>query len=781
MKKILLLAAVILSLGAKSEGNVIINATYPDGSFPSLYFCHGEEILLTASDNGGIAGDGYWTIGDRDTLFSAGDVRTTAEWVYPGGPMIIKYFVFGGDSGTLELYANYPASVNFDDKTLCPGDSVELKINVEGGSKVKTGTGSWYGPNGFKENNDSMIVITEIGSYGFDGRDENNCFIHYSKPINQGTNCSPENNIVFLDANFKNALITQQVVNIAGTNDTTLIIDTNKDGEISYQEALDAKYIISANAGINNIAGIEYFKNLVELELVDSIPNVDLTQNKELDNIRLYNCSIDSLNVVGLEKITWIAVLNNSFTELDLSSIPGPNMGFQVDSDVHVCLSELMYNNLPWPGITTNRSFNCGLNPINIPDSLFKNLLVSDFTINTNGDQEIDFDELENIVSVDASNLGITDFTGIELMLGLLEFNASGNPVSTICIDASQNTSQWIKEDTCRFSTSCGDNSVYIHDGMFREHLGYHSITINDSGEVSWTDAAVLNQFSATWGAIATFRGIEVFTNLTSFTIGLSGFSKDSILDLSGNSKINHVNITGIKWTAWEYDTLQMCISSLADTSGWILPPHKISIKCGFNPIEMDNSELLTALYNHSPSLDLNSDGYITYNELDNVSTLNLSNQGLTDVSGIEIFSNLVTLNLSNNSLTKLDVSGLDSLSSLTVDNNSELAVVCVNQKQLDNKTSTWAKDETTQWGAGNCDLLTSVHDQGYINGQLYFYPNPAKDIIFISENIVGVYNTLGTQVMGETPASAQVELNLSPGMYFIQFENGVIEKLVVK
>ena len=69
--------------------------------------------------------------------------------------------------------------------------------------------------------------------------------------------------------------------------------------------------------------------------------------------------------------------------------------------------------------------------------------------------------------------------------------------------------------------------------------------------------------------------------------------------------------------------------------------------------------------------VDTGNDGEISQAEALAITSLDVSGRGITDLTGIENFTNLQTLHCEYNSLTSLDVSGLTSLESLYCHNNS--------------------------------------------------------------------------------------------------------------
>lgn len=101
----------------------------------------------------------------------------------------------------------------------------------------------------------------------------------------------------------------------------------------------------------------------------------------------------------------------------------------------------------------------------------------------------------------------------------------------------------------------------------------------------------------------------------------------------------------------------------------------------------LDNKELIAAINNgrNAVSWTPNADGTVTLNKenwaaMQRCTGLSLSNEGLTDLSGIEYFTNLTRLECSNNNFTELDLNKLKltGLTRLVCSDNANLAVLNV-------------------------------------------------------------------------------------------------------
>lgn len=58
-------------------------------------------------------------------------------------------------------------------------------------------------------------------------------------------------------------------------------------------------------------------------------------------------------------------------------------------------------------------------------------------------------------------------------------------------------------------------------------------------------------------------------------------------------------------------------------------------------------------------------------------------------------------------------------------------------------------------------------------------YPNPSSGLITVSEAVLAIYSATGEVI--QVPSGANFSLNLAPGLYFIQYQSGRSEKVVVR
>ena len=255
------------------------------------------------------------------------------------------------------------------------------------------------------------------------------------------------------------------------------------------------------------------------------------------------------------------------------------------------------------------------------------------------------------------------------------------------------------------------------------------------------------------------------------------------------------------------------------------------------NQVADVNTKLANALINATPSIDFNGDNIIQGWELVRADSIIIPSADIDSLDGIHLATNLVYLDVSdnnldtiqlenflkleylnisgnsissidfggelvsdedvfdevpptttpgsaldtliayNNTLTSLDVSEL-SLSYLSTINNSSLDYICVSSDQMVNDTPNWDKDLSSEYSIG-CSIISSSNELNHKTNIIY--PNPATDFIRFSDGLVSISNIEG-KVIFENNNETSIDISqLTIGIYFANFDNGEIQKIIIK
>ena len=238
-------------------------------------------------------------------------------------------------------------------------------------------------------------------------------------------------NINFPDTNFKQALLNH-----------TPVIDGNRDGEISINEA---KAVIRLNIdgqNISNLDGIQYFENLEILDCSNNnIRRIDASHTATLTKLRFITARNNQISFIDVRTCAlWGLRLDDNLIEY--AYLAGPStfqieayygIDFDITNVKYVCITKAQYNQQDngvdhlnfWNSIGDNLHFGCSdpepepvCEIVNIPDPNFKALLVAVYDLDKDG--EICVDEAKRVTSIgDNDNKNIADLTGIEYLVNL--------------------------------------------------------------------------------------------------------------------------------------------------------------------------------------------------------------------------------------------------------------------------------------------------------------------------------------------------------------------------
>lgn len=444
-------------------------------------------------------------------------------------------------------------------------------------------------------------------------------------------------------------------------------------------------------------------------------------------------------------------------------------------------------------------SLNAQSQDVTIPDANFKNYLVNNALINTNGDTEIQVSEATAFTgTIGCNNLSISDITGIEAFVNLYRLECNDNQISTI--DISSNTMLEI--------FNCRNNQISSLDVSANTALTYLGLGENAVTDLNVSNNLSLNRLDCFLNEIGTLD-ISLNTVLTELYCYDNQLTS---LNLANGNNANIVNmdaktnaLTCIQHDggfnpnsnpSWEKDLS-------ANWSDNCPPPCVVTIPdANFKSYLVGNA-----------AININGNTEIECSEANAfIGPMNCSGLSIADLTGIESFTSLtqlvcyandltnvdLTLNLalthldlSQNLLTDLDVSEninlgyfdcvSNQLTSLNLanGNNSNLDdmygqsnnLTCIQHDAGFDPTTNngWLKDATASW-SDDC-VLTIGGADGIKNIQIY--PNPSAGIVHIvsEDNIesVIILNGIG-QVVHEVQSTFSLDLSAFPkGVYFMK------------
>lgn len=122
------------------------------------------------------------------------------------------------------------------------------------------------------------------------------------------------------DANFKNALINDPVVDIDGDDFGDIDADSNDDGEIQVSEAGAVIGLIINFKNISSLEGIQSFVNVESLSCsLNNLTSLDLSANTNLKKLICYNNQLTSLDFSENPNLNFLGCGDNLLTSLNIS------------------------------------------------------------------------------------------------------------------------------------------------------------------------------------------------------------------------------------------------------------------------------------------------------------------------------------------------------------------------------------------------------------------------------------------------------------------------------
>jgi len=483
------------------------------------------------------------------------------------------------------------------------------------------------------------------GIEGFKALTTLNCSGNLLKKINLSQNT------VFNSLNCSNnaALICIQVADIdyATTNwivNKDLIANFSLDCTI-YTLIPDSKFedkLIALGIdkdGKNGKVATESVSLLTSLDVSSSMIT-DLTGIQDFKSLTFLECGsnqLTSLNVSNNVSLTRLQCSSNKLTTLDLSK----NLALQYLFTA--------YNKLGDINLSAN---------VNLIDLSCHNNELTALDISNNIALKTITCESNKLLSLNLKN-------GKNTLLTVVNFQYNSGLKCILVDDTNYSNTNWSgKKDTNAFYSHYDCSTITsIPDSKFEDKL--ISLGIDTDGK---------NGFVAT-ASISSLTALDVSNSSITNLTGIEAFLAITALDCSGNQlkKLNLSNNTAIATLNCSNNPALICIqvANVTDAANWTTikdATTSFNLDCTVYTLIPDSKfeEKLIAL-----GIDKDgTNGKIITESIVNVTSLNVTNSSITDLTGIQDFASLQILYCYNNQLTSLDVSKNPGLTRLECDSN---------------------------------------------------------------------------------------------------------------
>ncbi len=341
---------------------------------------------------------------------------------------------------------------------------------------------------------------------------------------------------------------------------------------------------------------------------------------------------------------------------------------------------------------------------VNIPDTNFKNFLVSNYQINTNGDSEIQVSEANSYTgSISCPNKNIADLTGIEAFINIKVLDCSRNQITSLdvsnCVKmiwlfctSNQLTSIDVSGALslegffCRFNqlTNIDVSNNLLLEGFHCGNNQLSSIDVSNNIKLAYFEAANNQITSIDLSTNSDLRQIVINNNqLTSLNLanGNNTNIPSGYFDIRNNPNLLCVNVDDTTYSTanWINKDSQTgygtnCITPICD-------------------VTIPDANFKSYLVNNS-LINTNGDSEIQCSEaIAFTGAIYCQGKQIADLTGIEAFVNVTKLYCNMNQLTSLDLSQnihlrelfceSNQLTNLNITQNTDLAVINCEGNQL--------------------------------------------------------------------------------------------------
>ncbi|SEP22804.1 Por secretion system C-terminal sorting domain-containing protein [Flavobacterium sp. fv08] len=555
------------------------------------------------------------------------------------------------------------------------------------------------------------------------GRD----FSSYNFKNNPNLDCIQVNNIYYYDNYYKDAVATYSRdcsrVLIPDVNfEKKLIslgIDSGTvDGQVPGYKINTLVSLDVSNSSIADLTGIQSFVGLNALNCSgNELTALDVSKNTLLGSL---NCSSNQLTNLNLKNGNYLSFSTKNFKN-------NPNLScIQVDN--------VVYANTNWLAAKDDAATykaDCAdvVQYTLIPDVNFEKKLI--FLGHDSGapDGKVPTINISSLTSLNLFNSYITDLTGIEDFVALKSLTCAANEITALDfsknialseLDCGRNqlTTLNVSKNTALTVFACDSNQLTALDISKNLSLRYVRCYSNKliSLDVSKNTALEsLYCYSNLITALDVSKNtalieFECYSNkLTSLNVQ-NGNNNNFVTNRTDYTKNPNLKCIQVDNVTYSKDNMSWAKDAAASYST-SCPASVVAVSSAFE-------DQLIAL-----GVDTDGkNGSVLLSSIINVTSLNVSNSGLTSLSGIEYFSNLEILNCQGNLLTTINVSfnpalkyldcSKNPLSTLDVSKNTQLTElycdgIVTTNKKINAKTS--AANQLTVLDVSKNVLLTKL------------------------------------------------------------------------
>ena len=432
----------------------------------------------------------------------------------------------------------------------------------------------------------------------------------------------------------------------------------------------------------NQLTSLDVSNNVTLNELVcylNQLTSLDLTNNDELTSLYCYNNQIkdtameelisslptvDSGNLYAMYPPEWGE--GNEITPAQVAAANAKGWKvFQIDAETREWVE--MSGEVAPTGIAIDAT--------NFPDENFRAWLLSQ---DYGQDALLTEEETAGITEIDVSEKSISDITGIELFTNLTYLNCSHNML--LALDVSKNvalqvllcysnylTSLDVSKNVALVTLNCEYNQLTSLDVSKNVALATLNCDYNQLTSLDLTNNVALVNLNCSHNQIKETEMGDLISSLPSVDSGdlyvIQGSSEGNVIT---PALVDVANAKG--WIVFQWET-----GKWTENEGEV--PNTVTVDAAHFP----DKKFRDYVQNLAPY------GKLRLEEIAMITEINVSGRNIADLTGIEVFTNLVFLDCHDNQLTSLDVSKNTALQTLNCSDNQLTSLDVSNNVALTN------------------------------------------------------------------------------------------------
>ena len=552
--------------------------------------------------------------------------------------------------------------------------------------------------------------------------------------------------------------------------------------DISINTELEVLWCFSNNLTTLNVGNNT---SLIELSFGDNyLTSIDISKNKQLIVLDCEDNQITSLNLGNNRALHSLYCHRNPLMSIDISDCPYlVNLVETTEPRANGAGTYSWFNDdcVLYIDQSTNMITSKG---IEIDDAHFPDVVFQGYVkgFDSDGNGVLNQEEIKDITYIDVYEKSIQSLKGIEYFTELTYLWCQNNYLTSL--DVSKNTKlQYLNCDCNQLTSLVTGNNPYmwflscsqnmITSLVLNNNLGLEqiiceenqltSLNVSNNSELTWLNCS-RNPLTALDVSNNPMLSVLccVYNQLTSLDIqnntkliDLACFeNKLTVLDISNNPDLDKLNCMGNQLTKLNIMNCPKLLDLVngAEFNGagweaedcWLYFDDSVTLITGHeqNGLVINEDNFPDAKFRmYVKQFDTDGNEGLSQEEIDAVTRIDVNNQGISTLKGLEYFTALIELHCASNNLTSLDVSkniALDilvcrnnQLTSLDISGNTALTILMCQNNQLtdlDISQNTrlaylyCASNQLTELDMSQCSVLVKLineNDPEEINNRL--------------------------------------------------------------